>query len=82
MNVQTITLDGRRYVIIEEDEYKKLNSQFSAAKEEPALPSPNSQGNYPAAKSLTKLNLDDSQLLGYEEKRFYNSILGLKRLFR
>lgn len=39
---QTVTLQGRRYVILPEAEYRRL-------KGEPALPAPDERGYYPAA---------------------------------
>jgi DNA-binding XRE family transcriptional regulator len=46
--VQTITLAGERFVILPEAEYRQLTSE----KGEPALPSPDAKGNYPAVDAL------------------------------
>lgn len=50
-SVQTITLAGERYVILPEAEYRSLRGD----QEEPALPAPDAQGNYPAAEAARVL---------------------------
>jgi DNA-binding XRE family transcriptional regulator len=46
-SVQTITLAGQRYVILPEAEYRSLRGD----QEEPALPAPDAQKNYPAVEA-------------------------------
>lgn len=46
--VQTVTLAGKRYVILPEVEYHRLTGE----PEEPKLPAPDADGNYPAAEAL------------------------------
>ena|SRR3972149_4284813 len=46
--IQTIVLSGERFVILPEDEYRKLKSEQG----EPALPRPDAKGNYPAPQAL------------------------------
>lgn len=44
MGTQTITLDGKKYVVIPREEYERL----SRAAKLPPLPEPDAEGNYPA----------------------------------
>ena len=44
MNTQTLTLDGKSYVVVPRDEYDRLVK----ASRLPALPEPDEDGNYPA----------------------------------
>lgn len=44
---QTITLDGKAYVVLPRDEYEKLTTLAKAA-DLPPLPKPDAKGNYPA----------------------------------
>ena len=46
--VQTVTLAGHRYVILPEAEYHRLAGE----PDEPKLPAPDAEGNYPAAEAL------------------------------
>jgi len=46
MPIETITRKGKKFVLIEEAEYKKLASLRDA--DLPALPQPDADGNYPA----------------------------------
>jgi DNA-binding XRE family transcriptional regulator len=49
MTVQTITLGGKKYAILEAKEYRRLRALAAASgKEFPALPPPDSSGNFPA----------------------------------
>lgn len=47
---QTITLAGRRFVVVPENEYLRLRA--AAGAEGPALPPTDAEGNYPAAEAL------------------------------
>ena len=47
MTVQTITMNGKEYVIVEKREYQRLATLAKAA-DLPPLPKPDRQGNYPA----------------------------------
>lgn len=47
-NVQTVTLDGKRFVILPEAEYLRLSGEPP----EPELPPPDAKGNYPAREAL------------------------------
>lgn len=47
-NVQTVTLDGKRFVILPEAEYLRLSGEPP----EPELPPPDANGNYPARETL------------------------------
>lgn len=47
-NVQTVTLSGKRYVIVPEAEYRKLQ----AATQWPIMPAPDAEGNYPAVEAI------------------------------
>ena len=48
--VQTVTLAGKTFVILERSEYERLRSLERAADDTdlPAFPEPDAQGNYPA----------------------------------
>jgi DNA-binding XRE family transcriptional regulator len=46
--IQTIVLSGERFVILPEDEYRKLKREQGKA----ALPRPDAKGNYPAPQAL------------------------------
>lgn len=48
--IQTVTLAGKSFVIVEQSEYKRLRALESAAEDGdlPKLPEPDSRGNYPA----------------------------------
>jgi DNA-binding XRE family transcriptional regulator len=49
MTVQTVTLDGKRYAILEAKEYARLRALARAAESEfPPLPAPDESGNFPA----------------------------------
>ena len=45
--IQTLTLKGQRFVVIPETQYRKLLGE----NQEPALPEPDAEGNYPAVAS-------------------------------
>jgi DNA-binding XRE family transcriptional regulator len=47
MQTQTITLEGKAYVVLPREEYDRLSGLAKAA-ELPSLPEPNKRGNYPA----------------------------------
>lgn len=47
MQTQTITLDGKSYVVLPREDYERLTGMAKAA-ELPPLPEPDEQGNYPA----------------------------------
>lgn len=47
MIVETLTLGGKRYVILPEAEYVRLQGQH-----DPSLPAPDAKGNYPAVEAL------------------------------
>jgi DNA-binding XRE family transcriptional regulator len=47
-SVQSVTLDGKRFVILPEDEYCRLTGEPPL----PELPPPDAAGNYPAAEAL------------------------------
>lgn len=47
MQTQTITLEGKAYVVLPREEYDRLSGLARAAKL-PPLPEPNERGNYPA----------------------------------
>lgn len=49
---QTITIEGRAYVLLPRDEYERLTTLAKAA-DLPALPKPDSKGNYPAVEYAT-----------------------------
>ncbi len=49
MSVQTKIIDGKRKVILDEDEYHRLLAQAGL---EPALPEPNARGHYPAVETI------------------------------
>lgn len=54
MDVQTLTLNGKRYAVLEEREYNRLRALARAAENEfPPLPPPNASGNYPAVEYAT-----------------------------
>jgi len=48
--VQTLTLAGKTFVILERSEYERLQAVARTAEDAalPALPEPDSRGNYPA----------------------------------
>jgi len=49
MAVQTITLNGRKYAILEAEEYSRLRALARAGDDEfPPLPQPDPSGNFPA----------------------------------
>ena len=49
MAVQTITLDGKKYAILDAKEYNRLRALARAAEAEfPPLPKPDRSGNFPA----------------------------------
>ena len=50
MAAQTLTVAGRKFILLPKREYEKLRTLARAAAEgdEPALPRPVAQGNYPA----------------------------------
>jgi DNA-binding XRE family transcriptional regulator len=50
-DIQTVTLEGRRFVIMPEDQYQELVGEAW----EPRLPKPDAQGNYPAVDSARVL---------------------------
>ena len=47
MQTQSITLEGKAYVVLPREEYERLSGLAKAA-ELPPLPEPNQRGNYPA----------------------------------
>ncbi|HVA49601.1 MAG TPA: helix-turn-helix transcriptional regulator [Pirellulales bacterium] len=47
-SVQTVTLDGKRFVILPEEDYRRL----SGGPPQPELPPPDAEGNYPAREAL------------------------------
>ena len=47
MQTQSITLEGKAYVVLPREEYERLSGLAKAA-ELPPLPEPNERGNYPA----------------------------------
>lgn len=47
MQTQSITLEGKTYVVLPREEYERLSGLAKAA-ELPPLPEPNERGNYPA----------------------------------
>lgn len=49
-NLQTVTLAGRRFVILPEAEYLRLHTLEDEA--EPELPQPGADGNYPALEAM------------------------------
>jgi DNA-binding XRE family transcriptional regulator len=54
MGVQTLTLNGTRYAVLEAREYDRLRALAGAADPElPPLPEPNESGNYPALEYAT-----------------------------
>jgi len=50
MAAQTLTVAGRKFILLPKREYEKLRTLARTAAEgdEPALPRPDAQGNYPA----------------------------------
>jgi DNA-binding XRE family transcriptional regulator len=49
MGVPTLTLNGKRYAVLEAAEYSRLRALANAAEDEfPPLPKPDEWGNYPA----------------------------------
>jgi DNA-binding XRE family transcriptional regulator len=50
----TIELQGKRYVVVPEEEYERLCERAAVAGdvELPGLPAPDKKGNYPAIKAL------------------------------
>ncbi len=50
---QTVTLNGKRFVIVEEKQYRLLERLAAETDTEPPMPAPDAQGNYPAAEALT-----------------------------
>ena len=53
MPVQEITLAGKRYALLEAEEYRRLRALASAADDEfPPLPPPDSSGYYPAVEYM------------------------------
>jgi DNA-binding XRE family transcriptional regulator len=50
-DIQTVTLDGRRFVIMPEDRYQELVGEIW----EPRLPKPDARGNFPAVDSARVL---------------------------
>ena len=47
MSVQTVTLAGKRYVLMPETQFRRLRKHG-----EPELPKPDAKGNYPAQEAL------------------------------
>ncbi len=53
MSVQTLNLAGKRFVLMEEAEYKRLKRRNKSDEPNlPALPAPLPDGNYPAVEAL------------------------------
>src|SRR5579862_5341245 len=48
---QFVVVDGKRMVLLEEDEYERLLQK--ADEWEPLMPEPNADGNYPAVETMT-----------------------------
>lgn len=67
MATQTITLDGKKYVVIPREEYERL----AQAAELPSLPEPDENGLYPAAAyaraSIARSIVRDRQKLGLSQ---------------
>lgn len=55
MHVQTLNLSGRKYVILPENEFRRLVSE----PREPAGPEPNADGTYPALEAMDAINARD-----------------------
>ena len=51
MSVQTVTLQGKRFVILPEATYRRLTGERG----EPKLPKPDGDGNHPAIESMRVL---------------------------
>ncbi len=49
-DAQTLTLAGRRFVVVPERDYLRL--RMAAGEDEPPMPQPDAKGNYPAAEAL------------------------------
>lgn len=71
MQTQTITLDGRAYVILPREEYERLSGLAKAA-ELPPLPAPDQNGNYPAVEyarvSLARKIIRDRVAAGLNQR--------------
>jgi DNA-binding XRE family transcriptional regulator len=54
MTLQTLKLAGKRFVIVEERDFRRLQRRAATADETklPALPMPRADGNYPAAQAM------------------------------
>lgn len=51
MSTQTIHLSGRPYVILEREEYERINT-LAKASQIPAYPTPDAKGNIPALEAI------------------------------
>lgn len=65
--MQTVTLDGKQYVMLPRDEYDRL----SRAARLPSLPEPGADGNYPAVEyarvSLARKIIQRREALGWSQ---------------
>ena len=54
MNVQSVTLAGKRFVIMAEDDYKRMSELALKSSEEslPEFPAPDAKGRYPAKEAI------------------------------
>jgi len=72
MELQTITIEGKRYVILPVEEFDVLQKRAGDAPDDlPALPAPDARGNYPAAeytRALIARNvITDRRRLGWSQ---------------
>ena len=71
MAAQTITLEGKSYVVLPSDEYERL-ATLAKAGEMPLLPQPDAQGNFPAVEyaraSLARKIIRDRVAAGLSQK--------------
>ncbi|MEO8495284.1 MAG: helix-turn-helix transcriptional regulator [Planctomycetota bacterium] len=69
---QTITLDGKAYVVLPRDEFEKLTKLAKAA-DLPPLPDPDGDGNYPAVEyaraSLARKIIRDRVAAGLSQRK-------------
>jgi len=70
-NAKTVHLDGKAYVILPRDEYDRM-ATLAKAGDLPAMPTPGSDGNYPAVEyaraSLARKIIRDRAAVGLNQR--------------
>ena len=72
MQTQSITLEGKAYVVLPREEYDRLSGLAKAA-DLPPLPEPNDRGNYPAVEysriTLARILIRDRVEAGLNQRQ-------------